>query len=131
MHAIVDVPDGSEPRRPTRGPLPDRVGDQEDQAFDAACGASGGACAPLWTMSPDNRASANFATVADDSVFVSGADGNLHVSRIGGSATCCAFAGPAPEARNSFGYLAFYTFVVGGIGSRLSGLPPCRPPRLH
>ena len=66
-------------------------------------------------MSPDNGASANFATVADESVCVSGADGNLHVFRIGGSATCCAIAGRAPEARNSLGYLAFYTFVVAGI----------------
>jgi hypothetical protein len=100
-------------------------GDPGDQAFDAACGASGGACAPLWTMSPDNGASANFATVADDGVFVSGADGNLHVFRIGGSATCCAIAGPAPEARNSLGYLAFYTFVwsEGSCGSRSAADP--------
>ncbi len=55
------------------------------------------------------------ALVANDSVYVNGADGNLHVFRIGGSATCCAIAGPASEARNSVGYLAFYTFVVGGI----------------
>jgi outer membrane protein assembly factor BamB len=90
-------------------------GDPGDQAFDARCGASGGACAPLWTMSPDNGASGNFATVADDSLYVNGADGNLHVFRVGGSATCCAIAGPASQARNSLGYLAFYTFVVGGI----------------
>jgi hypothetical protein len=66
-------------------------------------------------MSPDNGASGNFATVADDSLYVNGADGNLHVFRVGGSATCCAIAGPASQARNSLGYLAFYTFVVGGI----------------
>ena len=90
-------------------------GDPGDQAFDATCGAPGNECSPLWTMSPDNGASGNFAAVTGSALYVSGTDGNLHVFRIGGSATCCAIAGPASEARNSLGYLAFYTLMVGGI----------------
>jgi hypothetical protein len=66
-------------------------------------------------MAPDNGGSVNFATVAGDSVYVSGMDGNLHVFKLGGSVVCCGSGDLASEARHPIGYLAFYAFVGGAI----------------
>jgi hypothetical protein len=64
-------------------------------------------------MSADNGATVNFGSVTDDALYVGGQDGNLHVFRRGGSATCCD-AG-APSEGRWVAYL-IYALVIGGLG---------------
>ena len=88
-------------------------GDPGDRAFDAACGAGADACPSLWTMGLDNGSSHVPATVVDGTVYVTGDDGNLHVFRLGGSATCC-----VPASRGvgqPAGDLVFYGALLGGV----------------
>jgi outer membrane protein assembly factor BamB len=93
-------------------------GEPGDQAFDASCGRGGGGetCDPLWTMAADNGGSVNFPSIANDAVYVSGTDGNLHVFKLGGSATCCPVDQGTPGSRNSLAYLLFYGLAVAGSG---------------
>jgi outer membrane protein assembly factor BamB len=91
-------------------------GGPDDGAFDASCGEGGGgdACAPLWTMPPDNGASVTFPTVTSDSLYLDSTDGNLHVFRLGGTGTCCGPVG-SEDGGHSIGYAAFYSALIGGI----------------
>ena len=88
-------------------------GSAGDSAFDEACVGTPDGCAPLWSMSSDNGGTVNFGSVTDDALYVGGQDGNLHVFRRGGGATCCD-AGAPSEGR----WLAYviYAVVIGGLG---------------
>jgi len=94
-------------------------GDQP-AAFDDTCASEDRVCAPLWTMSPDNGLANDFVTVADGSLYMSGADGSLHVFRPGGSAICCvaetSATGSGGAARHPLGYAVFYVALIGAIG---------------
>jgi hypothetical protein len=88
-------------------------GDAGDPAFDEACAGADAGCTPLWSMSADNGGTVNFGSVTDDALYVGGLDGNLHVFRRGGAATCCE-AG-APSEGRWVAYLV-YAMAIGGLG---------------
>ena len=85
-------------------------------AFDASCihGGGGETCQPLWTLPPNNGGSINFPTATTDALYVNSTDGNLHVFRLGGDATCCTSPSSGTWA-HSIGYAAFYAALLGGI----------------